>query len=154
MKPAVKIVLAGCAIAALVTGIAIVVGVRYVSSNKDKWLDEGKKLRAEANQRGKGIFESQCVAEAMGRYRTDSSIPGQVKARIFLTGCLETSHPEIGFCDNVPASDELTATVKWRLRSCAELGFEGDSDCPNILADLQRYCHSEERAEKVRAQRP
>ena len=64
-----------------------------------------------------------------------------------MDGCLKTSAFTDGFCDGVPADDEIAKSALWRNAECSKRGFTG-SQCGNMLAPVQKYCYSEVRAKK------
>jgi hypothetical protein len=61
---------------------------------------------------------------------------------------LESSAFDSGFCEGVPSTDELMRTVTWRVEQCRSRGFAGDSNCPNLFTEVQRYCYGPARAKK------
>ncbi|HUP47960.1 MAG TPA: hypothetical protein VNA04_04135 [Thermoanaerobaculia bacterium] len=149
MTRTVKALLIGGTALLILAVLAIFLVVRYVSANKDRLMARADEVRSAGVSFGKSRGESECVAEALGRYRGDRSLMGAVRARVWLSGCLESSSPEPSFCANVPRDDEITRTVAWRIAQCAQRGMEGDSRCPNILAEVQTYCEGDRRARKV-----
>jgi hypothetical protein len=74
---------------------------------------------------------------------------GSIKTTVWLGGCLETSPLSDGFCADVPSEVEFTRTATWRAEQCRQHGFAGDSTCPAIFSEVQRYCHSPARARKL-----
>src|SRR5712691_7156843 len=145
MKPVVKGLLIGCGVL-IVLGIIGIVGVVWiVNANKDKLLAQGKAIEAEGMQFGKDVAEPKCVDEGLSRYMKDSSLTGTITSSIWLDGCLESSAFTDGFCDGVPSDDEITRSVVWRNKQCSKRGFVGGG-CGNVLAPVQKYCHSQVRA--------
>ena len=147
---AVKGVLIGCAALLLLAAAGVFVAVRYVSKNTDQWVAKGTEIRDAGLTFGKSKRESDCVAESLNRYRGDRSIMGAIRVRIWLSGCLESSAVEPDFCTNVPPETEIMQSATWRAAVCAQNGMQGDSTCPNLVAEVQTYCASPERAKKVR----
>lgn len=149
MKPVVKGLLIGCAILA-VLGVAAGAGVAWwIRANKDRLLAQGKSIQTEGETFGKGVAEPRCVDEALARYSKDSGLTGTIRSSLWLDGCLTTSAFTDGFCDGVPADDEITRSAFWRNEQCSKRGFAG-AQCANVLAPVQKYCSSEVRAKKVR----
>ena len=140
MKPVVKGLVIGCVVLVFLAIVAIAAGVWYVRENKDRFMAAGQKVRAEGQEHGKTSTEDGCVTAALARYEDDRSLTGQITARVWLTGCLETAPRDPAFCASVPPKNELTRTITWRLRECKRLGFEDDSACPNILNAVQDHC--------------
>ena len=143
--------LIGCSVI-VVLGIIAVGAITWFMKTRGKALfEQGQALRAEGKSFGGNVTESQCVTQAMDRYRRGRGITGGVRTTVWLSGCLESSAAEPEFCNGVPLTDEFTRTVSWRLERCEQLGFKGDSTCPNIFAEVQRYCEGSKRKEKVSA---
>lgn len=149
MKPVVKGVVIGCSVL-LVLGAAAAVAIGWLLKSKSRdFVAKGKAMRSEGAQFGRDLSESQCLAEAMARYRKSTGMVSGIRQAVWLGACLETSAIDTGFCANVPPEDELVRTVAWRVARCADLGFSGDSTCPNILAEVQRYCGGAVRKKKI-----
>lgn len=149
-----KFVLIGCAVI-LVIAIAVAIGVGYyVRSHSAEWLEQGKAIRTEGTSFGAKAAEPQCLSEAMARYRSDRGMRSGIKQGVWLGGCLETSSIDPQFCTDVPPEAELLRTAAWRNERCAEFGMKGDTVCPSILQQMQRYCFSPERRKKLDAAKP
>ena len=146
---AVKGVLIGCGILLLIAAVGVFLAVRYVSKNQDEWVARGTEVRDAGSAFGRSNTESACVGESLNRYRGDRSIMGAIRTRIWLSGCLETSTVEPEFCANVPPESEIMKTANWRVAQCAQKGLQGDSSCPNVVAEVQTYCASPERQKKT-----
>jgi hypothetical protein len=148
MKPVVKGLLIGCSI--LLAALLILAGVLiwFAASKKDELIASGNKIRAEGTAFGKNVAEPRCVDEALERYRKDKGMVSGIQNAIFLGGCLEASAFDPDFCAGVPSEDEFTRTITWRVEQCRNRGFAGDSTCPNIFSEVQRYCHGPARAKK------
>jgi len=140
MKPLAKGLLAGCIVLIVLAGIAILLGVRWVNANKDQLRAKAERVRAEGQEFGGTATTSACVAKAMEVYRSDASILGEARARIWLGGCFASSTPEEGFCTGIPPKGEIMRTVRWRLSECSRLGLDADKGCTRILEEVQRYC--------------
>ena len=145
---ALKGVLIGCGAVLILAAIGVFLAVRYVSKNQDRWVARSTEIRDAGRTFGKSKRESDCVAESLNRYRGDRSIMGAFRARIWLSGCLESSAVEPDFCTNVPPETEIARSAAWRVGVCARNGMQGDSNCPNVIAEVQTYCASPERAKK------
>ena len=147
MQPVAKGILIGCAVIVVLGVIAIACGVWWVNANKDRLLAQGKTAETEGSTFGKDVAEPRCVDEALSRYMKDSGLTGTIRSSIWLDGCLKTSAFTDGFCDGVPADDEIAKSALWRNAECSKRGFTG-SQCGNMLAPVQKYCYSEVRAKK------
>ena len=149
MNPILKVVLIGCGVIVVVGIVAVALIGWYVKSHGSDWMAQGKAIRAEGATFGRGTTESQCLTEAMSRYRAKRGMMSGIRQRIWLQGCLEASSFEPDFCSGVPAEEQFGATVRWRVSRCQDLGLQGDSTCPNILAEMQRYCAGPARRKKT-----
>jgi hypothetical protein len=151
MNSVAKGFLIGCSVL-LVLALIAVGGITWFMKTKGADLiEQGQAMRTEGTSYGANVAESQCVTQALDRYRRDKGITGGVRATVWLGGCLESSAVEPEFCSGVPLTDEFTRTVSWRLQRCEELGLKGDSTCPNIFSEVQRYCEGSVRKGKVSA---
>jgi hypothetical protein len=143
----VKGLLIGCAVLAVI-GIAIgVAGFWWIRGHRDELLASGKTIQNDAMAFGKTVAEPRCVDEALARYLKDSGIVGSIRSSLWLDGCLKTSALTDGFCDGVPAMDEITRTAFWRNEQCSKRGLSG-GQCTNVLAPWQNYCYSDIRSKK------
>jgi hypothetical protein len=149
MNKTAKGLLIGCGVLVLLAAVAIFLGIRYLSANKDQILARGKELRAAGEAYGRTRREPECVAEALTRYRGDRSMMGAIRSRLWLSGCLHTAAPDPEFCSNVPPSSEIIRSATWRVAQCGKYAMQGDSSCPNILDEVQTYCESSQRAKKL-----
>jgi hypothetical protein len=151
MKPAVRYSLIGCAIFALLLAAGIAGIAWYVNAHKGELVAKAKAVRSDGANAGKDLDESRCADESLSRYRTDGGMVGGMKKAVFLGGCLETSQISDGFCADVPREEEFMRSATWRVEQCRRHGFAGDSNCPNILAEVQRYCYGPVRVRKLTA---
>lgn len=101
---------------------------------------QAAQVRAQGQEFGRSATDAECVAETMRTYRKDSSILSQVHARIWLSGCLESSRRDSGFCASVPPEKEIMRSVTWRLAECSRAGLDGDRGCTRVLAEVQKHC--------------
>lgn len=148
MKPVVKGVIIGCSVVLFISIIVVTALVWFVGSKKDELMAQGTAIRAEGNGFGKGVSEPKCVDEAVARYGNNRGVVGVIRNSVWLGGCLEISAFDAGFCAGVPSGDEFARTVTWRVEQCRNRGFAGDSNCPNLFAEVQRYCDGAARAKK------
>ncbi len=148
MHPALKVILIGCGVIVVVGIVAIALVGWYVKSHSGDWIAQGKAIRAEGAAYGKSVSESQCLGETMSRYRANRGMMSGIRQRVWLSGCLEAASLDAEFCSAVPAEQQFGSTVTWRVARCQDFGLQGDSTCPNILAEVQRYCASPARKKK------
>jgi hypothetical protein len=102
MKPLAKGLLAGCVVLIVLAGIGVLLGVRWVNANKGRLRAQAEQVRTEGQQFGRTATTSACVAKAMENYRTDTSLLGEARSRIWLGACLDSSTPEDAFCAGIP----------------------------------------------------
>jgi hypothetical protein len=145
MKPVAKIFLIGCGVMFVLAVVAVALAARWFSANKDRLRVEADQVRAEGRTFGRASTSPGCVAAALDRYRNDRSLVGQIRTRVWLTGCLEGAPFDSAFCAGVPPREEIMRTVTWRLDQCSRHGLEGDADCAKLLTAVQEHC---ERAAK------
>ena len=118
-----------------------------MNANKDPLLAQGQTVQTDCSNFGKDVAERRCVDEALSRYLKDLGLTGTIRSSLWLDGCLKTSAFTVGFCDGVPADDEITRSALWRNEQCSKRGFAG-GQCANLLAPVQKYCYSGARAKK------
>src|SRR5687768_16399063 len=140
MRPVIKGWFIGCAVLLVLAVIAVLAGIRYVRQNKGRLQAQAAEVRAQGREFGRSANESACVAKAMSDYRNDSAIFGEVRVRIWLSGCLESTPRDSGFCASVPPTAEIMRTVKWRLSECSRIGLDADKGCTRILTEVQEHC--------------
>jgi hypothetical protein len=148
MKTWVKVLLGGCLLLLVLGFVAVFVAVRWFQSNKDDLQAKAAAVRAEGQAFGRSATASACVAKAIENYRGDASLWREVRARVWLPGCLETATPESELCAGVPPRSEIMRTVTWRMTECSRRGLDGDRGCTRILDELQKHC--EKRASRAR----
>lgn len=120
--------------------VLIALGVWFLSAKKDEWLARGGAIVSEGEAAGRRLQDTECLDAAMARYGSNPGRLGALPVRAWLTGCLRTAQRTERFCADVPSSDAIAATVAWRLGTCRRYGFESDSACANVLAEVQRTC--------------
>jgi hypothetical protein len=129
----------GCGLAVLL--IAFGVGIYFfVNSHKDQWLAEGKKIHDEAAVFAAGKSGSDCIDESIRRLSTCSGIVCEVRARVFLDGCLEAAAESPQLCDGVPSRTEFIRTARWSLDACARRGMQASQPCSRLMQELQKHC--------------
>ncbi len=121
----------------VIVGIGIYVGAKY----SKELLGNSKAALLEGTEFGKQTDNNGCVKEAILRHKKAPGFQAAIANNLFLRGCLETSQPSEGFCDNVPPANEIMKSVQWQLQKCKE------ADIPNnygaqLFGQIQQYCHS------------
>jgi len=141
----VKGFLIGCSVL-LVLGIA---AIFVLVSKGTELVTKGRQMREQGAAFGRYVSESECLAEAVTRYRKTTGIVNGMTQAIWLGGCLEPSTKETDFCVGVPPMNDREQSISWRLSRCAAEGFNGDSACANIFEAVEGYCTSAERQKKM-----
>jgi len=129
----------GCALVLLL--IAVGAGVYFfVNRHKDEWLAEGRKAREEARTFAAGRTGADCVEESIRRLRECSGLMCEVRARVFLDGCLDAAADSPRLCEGVPPRSEIMKTVRWSLDECSRRGMPGSQPCSRLVQEIQKYC--------------
>ena len=131
---AVWIILGGIVVLAVFLWIGVVNWFSNAIDSGDEWMSEGREFGVAVNNDG-------CVAHALELDEACWGMTCKVRTPIFLYGCLQTSQPIMGFCDEVPSRDRAGATITWRIRRCADVEGAGQN-CPEVFGAVQRYCAS------------
>ena len=87
--------------------------------------------------------QNACVDEALRRgdvCGADLNIMCHAQNGIFLTRCVEQARPVAGFCEGVPDTSNIMASVAWSLRVCEAHGRPNDQSCNRLMQSLQRSC--------------
>ena len=135
-----KVLLAiGCG-AGILLILAAIGGYYFISSHKDQWVAEAKKVDEEGRVFAAGKTANDCVDEALRRLQIHSGFMDEVRTRTFLRGCLEAAADSPGVCDGVPPHREIIRTATWSLRDCARRGMPQSQPCTRALQELQTYC--------------
>ncbi|MCG3160852.1 MAG: hypothetical protein JMDDDDMK_01927 [Acidobacteria bacterium] len=131
-------IIGGLFLLAIIAGAGV---IYWVSQNKDNWIQSAERVGKEAKEFGAKTDSAGCLKEALARHKRDSSLTGQISTKIFLGICLQESEPAPGFCDDVPAKNEIMKSVNWTLKKCADEGLQNDQSCQRLFNDVQEYCH-------------
>jgi hypothetical protein len=125
----------------LVVGV-VIAGVYWISRNKDAWIAKGKEVMTEGRDFGRKTDNQGCVDESISRYKKEPGLTSTISNAIFMRGCLESSSPTRGFCDDVPRQTEFIKTAQWRISQCRRVDLEKDSNCRNLFAPVQQFCEA------------
>ena len=90
-----------------------VVGVFWFKSmldSGDDWKRVGKEL-------GQRMTDVECVEHALVEDEACWGMTCRVRTPVVLAVCLEHAAPTQGFCEGVPSTERVGASVAWRLRS-------------------------------------
>ena len=125
----------------LVVGV-VIAGVYWISRNKDAWIAKGKEVMTEGRDAGRKTDNQGCVDESISRYKKEPGFSSTISNAIFMRGCLESSRPTRGFCDDVPRQTEFIKTAQWRISQCHRVDLEKDTNCQNLFAPVQQFCEA------------
>ena len=114
-------------------------GWYFWSKHLDPLLQGGRAQRAQGLEFGESADARECLMKAFEIYAEEPGFKRGMLCRIFLDSCLSTSSPSSGFCQGVPAKNEIVASAKWRVSVCGREGHGHDS-CHMLLDPLQEYC--------------
>ena len=140
MRRSMKWLLSVCLLVLLFGAGVSVLTWRFVSSNKDAWLNRGTEALAEGERAGRDLDERACVETAIARLKDDASFGTGLGARLWLSGCLNTSRHTDGFCDKVPPPTEIMKTIEWSASACLRYGLGNNSGCTGLMQQTQKHC--------------
>jgi hypothetical protein len=136
-----KILLLILLVLAVLLGIGVFFGIRWVQSKGGRLRDEGQQVMAEAREFGRGKEANACMSEAFVRLRACDGFICEAKVNVFLKTCLEAAEVPPGFCEGVPRRDEIMAAARWTIDQCSQRGMAGDQPCNRLMRAVQEYCH-------------
>jgi hypothetical protein len=125
----------------LVVGV-VIAGVFWISRNKDAWIAKGKEVTTEGRDFGRKTDNQGCVDESISRYEKEPGLTATISNGLFMRGCLESSRPTPGFCDDVPRQTEFIKSAQWRISQCRRVELEKDTNCQNLFAPVQQFCEA------------
>lgn len=140
MSRTAKWLLSGCLLVLLFGAGVAVLTWRFVSSNKDAWLNRGTEAMAEGERAGRDLDDRACVDTAVARLKDDGSFGTGLGARLWLSGCLRTSRRADGFCDTVPPPTKIMKSIEWSAGTCLRHGLGNDSSCTGLMQETQKHC--------------
>ncbi len=135
-----KVVLIVVAVIALLIAAGGFLAYRWVMVHAEELRVEGRQIKAEAAELGRGKEPAACVDEAFARLQRCGSLMCEVKTRVFLTNCVAAADVPPGFCAAIPPHHEIMATARWAVAECARRGHAGDQRCTRMITALQDYC--------------
>lgn len=122
------------------------------SSNSGNILKSGGEAMTAGQKHGQGTDEAGCLAAVILRHKASATkdVSTSMVNNLWLKSCLEAAKPNPAVCQNAPAPSDVMASGKWIGNLCVKTGT-ADPFCPASLGALTTYCHSAERAEKLKA---
>lgn len=124
------------------------IAYRWFHANRARLVEAGTEVRREGVAFGRGRDARQCVDEALRRLHDSREFANEVKARVFLGGCLSAAAEPPGFCESVPRQNEIAASAEWTLNECRSRDAAEISRCSRVMQEVLAYCGS------ARAHRP
>ncbi len=137
----VKVILVLFAILIVVAAAVSFVTVRRLSAGKARLVEERAEFRREGREFGRGKAPVACIDESISRLRSAAGFPGEVKAKLFLEGCLSSASSEAAFCESIPRSHEAAAG-EWTMNECRRRDAAEIPRCSRVLQEVVRYCDS------------
>ena len=131
----------------IVTVVVILLVVGVVGAGVWWWMRNKDGLRAvatEGKEFGKTTDNQGCVDEAVKRYKKDPGFLAAFANQGFLNGCLEVSHPTIGFCENIPLGD-FKKMGEWRESQCTRYDLRSGRDCQALVMPVAMFCGERKR---------
>ena len=119
-------------------------GVYWWSAHGRQMVEAGGNAVKEGTEVGKKTDNQGCLDQTLTRYKASPGLGGTISSNLFLVGCLESSTPTPGFCDDVPRPNDIMRTASWQIQKCKEAGLPSDPYARQIFAVVQQHC------EKVR----
>jgi len=128
----------------LVVGV-IVIGVVYVARNKGAWQAKGREVVAQGKDFGTNTDNQGCVDESILRYKKGPGFVSALSATFFMEGCLKSSRPTPGFCDNVPIG-QMMEMQEWRDAQCKRYDLANDRNCKSqLFMPVAMFCGEQKR---------
>ena len=121
--------------------LAVATAAYWWSHHSRELFQKAETRFSEGTEYGKKTDNQGCLSEALSRYRQDRGLTGSLSANLFLRGCLESSRPTPGFCDNVPRPFDILKSAQYQAKECKEAGLS-DSYCSQIFSQVQQYCET------------
>ena len=100
---------------------------------------EGEVGRLEGEAFGKSSDQTACLNEAFVKRNACRDFVCFARTRSFLEACLDTSRKDAALCRGVPKSEDLAASVYWRLDRCEQRGTT-TSACNELMGTIQERC--------------
>ena len=143
MSPVAKVVIGIVISVVLVVILCVALAAWWFVSHKDqlsKQLIEGP--MQDGKTFGKTTDNNGCVTEALARNKKNTSVTGTFSNDVFLESCLENSKSSPNFCGGVPKPTSFIDSTKWLSQQCQQRA-PGDTHCPQLFQQVQRFCYSE-----------
>src|SRR2546423_6411326 len=125
----------------LVLIIAVIVGgmlfLKFSSAGK-RMSERLDAAEAQGTEFGKTTDQQGCVKEGLARGKKINDITSQVGNRDFVRGCLRSSQPSPGFCDDVPSIAGKMLT-DWEAKECEKI-HSPTVACQDVMKEVILFC--------------
>lgn len=115
----------------------------YTTEWAEGMMAEGQAMETEARAFAASHDQNACLDEALARDHAcgaEGEIMCHVRAGVFLERCIPAATPVSGFCEGIPPTSEIMASVNWSLQQCEARGLTGDQSCGRTMQAWQRAC--------------
>lgn len=130
------------AVIAAVAGLAVAAGVLWWKTSGKEYLDElvqdARIALRDGRQFGRSVNHQGCLEKATSTAEACADILCEVKARTFLSGCMQTTADLTAFC-NAVGGDDLLARVGWAIETCQAMN-RGTERCARVVDDAVKVC--------------
>lgn len=138
-----RVLLAVVLIFGLLFATAAVVGYRWWMNNKSRLLEAAKHAQSEGEEFGRGRQATACIDDTMRQVRECGGLPCELKARLFLDGCMRAATDAHEFCASVPPKDAFLRRAQWTIEECARRGMTADQRCNRVMQGVGTACDRE-----------
>ncbi len=135
-----KVILVIVLAALIAIVIAAFFAAHWFRANRGRLLEEGAAVRREGVAYGQHRDARQCIDEALTRLRSSPDFTNELRARVFLSGCLSTASRSGDFCDSVPRQREIVAAAEWTVNECRSRDAAEISRCSRVLQEVVKAC--------------
>lgn len=139
MPPWLRALLMIVGVGVLILVIAVVFGLRYISTHKDELMKNAREEKAAGQKAGEGQPPSACIDAALQRVRANDSFSANLRTRFFVDSCLKAATPSPDTCAQVPTG--IIDFAKWAAGECNRRGMASSQGCTQVFTALRDYCH-------------
>ena len=134
-----KVVLLVFGVLVLLCGLGVGGVTWWFNQNKDRLVEEGKRVTAEGTAFGGTSTSEGCITEGLRRLDSASGFMGEVEAGLFLEACL-TAAPRDTLCTGVPKKTDFLKAALWASEQCASRKHERDQACGRLMQRVADFC--------------
>lgn len=117
-------------------------GYWWWTSNQEVIEQQVNQAAAKAQQVAASGDSNACVEDLKQQVQECNSLTCQVGQRVFMMECLNRAPLAEGFCDGVPASDQMIESAQWSLKQCADTG-EAINACVQAMNAVPEFCKAQ-----------